>query len=97
MGLLSFNYKDLNLAPKWRLLSFQVYQLQAFFCIKTSGSPGQSAQLFRASSQFTKVEGSIPVQGTYRKQPMNAWMGGKTKQCSLSKNQSIKKKEYIKI
>ena len=35
-------------------------------------SPGQVAQLVRASSQNTKVEGSIPGQGTYKNQPMSA-------------------------
>ena len=33
---------------------------------------GQVSQLVRASSQYTKVVGSIPYQGTYNKQPMNA-------------------------
>ena len=34
--------------------------------------PGQVAQLVRASSQCTKVVGSIPAQGTCKNQPMNA-------------------------
>ena len=29
-------------------------------------------QAVRASSQYTKVEGSIPDQSTYKNQPMNA-------------------------
>ena len=41
-------------------------------------SPGQVAQLVRASSQNTKVEGSIPGQGTYKTQPMNARTSGTT-------------------
>ena len=34
--------------------------------------PGQVAQLVWVSSQYTKVAGLIPGQGTYRKQQMNA-------------------------
>ena len=34
--------------------------------------PGQVAQWVRVSSQFTKVSGWIPGQGTYRNQSMNA-------------------------
>ena len=34
-------------------------------------SPAQVAQLVRASSPYAKVTGSIPGQGTYKKQPMN--------------------------
>ena len=33
-------------------------------------SPGWVAQLVRASSQYTKVKGSIPRQGTYKNQPI---------------------------
>lgn len=36
------------------------------------GSPGRIAQLVRASSSYVKVAGSISVQGTQKKQPMNA-------------------------
>ena len=36
-----------------------------------SNSPSQAAQLVRASSQYTKVWGSIPGQDTYEKQPEN--------------------------
>ena len=32
--------------------------------------PGQIAQLVRALSQYAKVVGLIPGQGTYKKQPM---------------------------
>ena len=35
-------------------------------------SPGLVAQLLRASSQYTKDEGSIPGQGTYKNQSMDA-------------------------
>ena len=35
-------------------------------------SPGQVAQLVRVLSHYTKVEGSILSQGTYKYQPMNA-------------------------
>ena len=35
-------------------------------------SPGRPAQLVRALSQYTKVAGSIPGEGTYKKQPMSA-------------------------
>ena len=38
---------------------------------KNQGS-GQIAQLVRASAQYTKVAGSIPGQGAYKKQPMSA-------------------------
>ena len=33
--------------------------------------PGWVAQLVRVSSPHTKIVGSIPGQGTYKKQPMN--------------------------
>ena len=35
--------------------------------------PGWVAQLVRASSRYTKVEGSISGQGTYKKQSINKW------------------------
>ena len=35
-------------------------------------SPGQVAQLVRASSLYAKVAGSISGRGTHKKQPMNA-------------------------
>ena len=35
-------------------------------------SPGQVAQSVRTSSRYAKVGDSIPGQGTYEKQPMNA-------------------------
>ena len=38
--------------------------------------PGWVAQLVRASSQYTKVAGSIPGQGTRKTQPMNASVHG---------------------
>ena len=44
------------------------------------------AQLVRASSQYTRVVGSISGRGTYKNQPMNAEVGGTTDQC-LSKKQ----------
>ena len=34
--------------------------------------PDQAGQLVKAWSQYAKVAGSIPSQGTYKKQPMNA-------------------------
>ena len=34
--------------------------------------PDQVAQLVRVSPQYAKVAGSIPGQGTYKYQPMNA-------------------------
>ena len=66
---------------------------------KDEQGPGQVAQLVRASSQYTKVVGSISGQGTYRKQPMNAYISRTTNQClSLSfENKFLKKfKEYLK-
>ena len=39
---------------------------------KNKGSPGWVARLVRASSRYAKVVGSIPCQGTYKNQPMNA-------------------------
>ena len=38
---------------------------------KNNMSPGQVAQLVRASSQYTKVVSSISSQGPYKKQLMN--------------------------
>ena len=40
--------------------------------IKQWQSSGQVAQLFRASSQYTKVVGSTLGQGTHKNEPMNA-------------------------
>ena len=40
--------------------------------VKIMQGPGQVAQVGRALSQYTMVVGSIPGQGTYRKQPMSA-------------------------
>ena len=40
--------------------------------------PGQVAQLVRMSPPYSKVAGLIPGQGTYKKQPMNAQVSGKT-------------------
>ena len=41
-------------------------------CEIASYSPGQVAQLVKAPCQYAKVQGSIPGQGAYKKQPMNA-------------------------
>ena len=38
--------------------------------------PGPVVQLVRVSSQYTKVAGSIPTQGTHRNQPVRASVGG---------------------
>ena len=43
--------------------------------------PGRVAQLVRAVSWYPKVVGSIPRQGTYKNQPMNAQISGTTSQC----------------
>ena len=52
------------------------------FLLKEKGvSPGQGAQLVSASFQYTKVRGSIPSQGTHKKQPMSAWIEGQQNQC----------------
>ena len=64
-------------------------------------SPGQVAQLVGASPWYTKVEGSIPGQGTYKNEPMNAWVSGTAIPCfslflvlsfPLSKINKLKKK-----
>ena len=47
-------------------------------------SPGQVAQLVTVSSQYAKVMGSIPGQGIYKKQPMNAQISETNKSVSLS-------------
>lgn len=39
--------------------------------IKGIFSPGSVSQLVRALSQYTKVVGSMPGQGTCKDQPMN--------------------------
>ena len=39
------------------------------------------AQLVRASSRYAKAAGSIPSQGTYKNQPMNAEISRTTNQC----------------
>ena len=41
-------------------------------------SPKEIAQLVKASSQYTKVAGSISHQGTYKNQLMNAYISGTT-------------------
>ena len=46
--------------------------------LKSSRVPSQVAPLVRASSQYAKFAGSIPCQGTYKNQPVNAWMSGTT-------------------
>ena len=38
----------------------------------TNPGPDQVAPLVRASSEYAKFAGSIPSQGTYKNQPMNA-------------------------
>ena len=54
-------------------------------CQRFSPGPGRVGQLVRALSQQVKVTGSIPSEGTYKKQPMNAQISGTTNQCfSLS-------------
>ena len=53
--------------------------------------PGQVAQLVRASSWYTMVVGSIPGQGTYKNQPMNASVHGTTNQCFSLSKKSINK------
>ena len=40
--------------------------------------PGWIAQLVRASSRYAKVADSVPGQGTYKNQPMNAYISGTT-------------------
>ena len=40
---------------------------------------GQVAQLVKVLFQYVKVAGSIPGQGTYKNQPMNAQISGATK------------------
>ena len=39
---------------------------------KVNCGPGQVAQLVRAFSRYAKVVGSIPSQGPYMNQPINA-------------------------
>ena len=47
-------------------------QWYKYVYIHISRAPGYIAQLFRASSQYANVAGSISGQFTYKKQPMNA-------------------------
>ena len=57
-------------------------------------SPGQVAQWVRASSRYAETEGSIPSQGTYKKQSVNAQISGTTNlflPLSLSPSPSILK------
>ena len=52
---------------------------------------GWVAQLVEALSQYAKVVGSIPNQGIYKEQPINAWISGTTNRCfSLSFFLSLK-------
>ena len=46
-----------------------------------SHAPGQAGQWVRLSSRYTKVAGSIPSQGTYKKLPMNVSRSGTTHGC----------------
>ena len=43
--------------------------------------PGQIAQLIRGSFHYAKVVGSIPSEGTYKNQSINAYMSGTANQC----------------
>ena len=55
------------------------------FMIKKKPCPGRVALLVRALSQYAKVVGSIPGQGTHKNQPVNASVSGTTNRCfSLS-------------
>ena len=52
---------------------------------KQKGSPAQAARLVRASSCCAEVAGLTPGQGTYKNQPMNAYISGTAHRCfSLS-------------
>ena len=59
--------------------------------LNQSSSPSWVAQLVRASSWYTEVVGSIPGQGTYKSQPMNASISGTVK-IDVSLSQINKKK-----
>ena len=60
------------------------------------GHPVRVAQLVRASLQYAKVVGSIPGQGTYKKQAMNAKISGTTNRCfSLKKSIQNKKSKWL--
>ena len=57
---------------------------------------GLVAQLVRVSSQYAKVPGRIPGQGTYKTEPINASVSGTPSRClslSLPQNQYILKRE----
>ena len=55
-------------------------------CQKWSGRPDLVAHLVRVLSPYTKAEGSVSSQGTYKNQPMSAWSSGTANHCfSLSK------------
>ena len=50
-------------------------------CLEHRSSPGQVAQLVKASSQNINVVGSMSYQGTYKNQLMNVLISGTTNQC----------------
>ena len=60
--------------------SQSVLDIVAELSCKTKSGPGQVVQLVRASSNSTKVVGSISSPGTYKKQPMNISNSGATNQ-----------------
>ena len=57
--------------------------------------PGLVAQLVRAPFWYVKVVGSIPGQGTYKNQPMNAWMSRTTNWCLSLSLKSMNKKNFF--
>ena len=79
-----YNFPWKNISPgvcPWFSLCLDFVWLKTWW----GRSPGQAAQLVTGSSRYTKVAGSIPRQGTYKKQPMMTSLSGTTNWClSLS-------------
>ena len=81
---------------EWRSnqLSHQAGQHLLFYKSLWRG-PGQVSLLVKALSQCTRVLGLIHSQGTYRNQPMDAWISGTMNQCfSFSKINKFFKKSF---
>ena len=68
-----FNELILKLTARWTEQNTKL--------LKENNSPGQVAQLVRASSWHAEVVGWIPRQGTYKNQPMSASVSGTIPPC----------------
>lgn len=80
-------HTDIHPVQLWQVVSstswFQSNFNINFLDSKTYFCPGRVARLVRALSQYSKVAGSVPGQGTHKEQPINALVSGITKSLFL--------------